>query len=160
MIGRALGVDAVADDVVVDHSLVERGGEHLVGAEADHVLELLLVSAAGNLDHANADAAVAEPEPDAAARQAVGREELRQRLPERGRVANLAAADDAAAQAVRATRTSSRSPSLTTCAALRLGRVDLQPDELLGHRAAPLDGFALARFAAVAQAATGSGRRA
>jgi hypothetical protein len=111
---RTVVVGLGREHVVVDHRLVERHGKHLVGAEPDRVLELLLVVDAGDLDHADADAAVREAEPHVAARQRVGREELCQRLAERSGIANLAAVDDARAGATwRAIRTTCLPPLLT-----------------------------------------------
>jgi len=52
--------------VVVEHRLVERHGEDLVRAEADRVLELRQVGDATDLDDADADTGVREPEADAA----------------------------------------------------------------------------------------------
>ena len=93
-------VDLGREDVVVDHGLVERDREHLVRAEADRVLELVLVLDAGDLDHADADAAVREPEADASARQAFAAKNS-SAPSERGRVAHLAAVDDARRGAAR-----------------------------------------------------------
>ena len=66
-------VDVLADDVVVDHGLVDRDRDGFVGAEEHRVLELALVVDAGDLEGADADAVRREPEPDAAARQLVAR---------------------------------------------------------------------------------------
>ena len=92
--GAAL-VDLLADDAVVDDRLVDGDRDGVVGAVEHRVGELALVVDAGDLEAADADVVRREPEPDAAARQRVQREELVQRRRERGHVADLAAGDDA-----------------------------------------------------------------
>ena len=97
--GDAAGlVEGLVDDVVVEHGLVDRNRDGLVGPEADRVRELPLVLDPVDVEGADADAVRREPEPDAAARQLVLLEEAVERPCERGHVAHLAADDDAAVE--------------------------------------------------------------
>src|SRR5581483_3261992 len=84
------------EHAVVEHRLVERDRQGLLGAEADGVDELLLVGDAGDLEAADADPAARDAEADALARQLVLGEEGPQGARERLRVAELAAAHDPA----------------------------------------------------------------
>ena len=72
-------VHRLADDVVVEHGLVERDRQRLVRPEADGVAELALVVDAVDVDRAHADAVGADAEPDAPARQLVLGEEAVER---------------------------------------------------------------------------------
>ena len=101
-------VDALAEHVVVEHGLLDRDRQRLLGAEADRVLELLRVVDARDLEDADADAVVGDAEPDALARKLVLAEERAQRVGEQLGLAQLAADDDAVARGrSRATWTSS-----------------------------------------------------
>ena len=72
----------LAEHAVVEHRLVERDRQRLLGAEADGVEELLLVVDRGELEAPHADAAAGDAEADAAARQVVVVEERAQRIGE------------------------------------------------------------------------------
>ena len=96
----AVLVGPLAEDVVVEHRLLDRNRQRLLGAEADRVLELLRVVDAGDLEDADADAVVGDPEPDALARKLVLAEERAQRLGEQLGLAQLAADDDPVLEAL------------------------------------------------------------
>ena len=60
-----------AQDLVVEHSLVDRDRQGLLGAEADRVLELLRAHrGAGDVEDADVDAVVRDAEADVALREA------------------------------------------------------------------------------------------
>ncbi len=134
---HALVVDVRREDVVVDHRLLGRHGEHLVRAEGDRVLELPLVLDPGDLDHPDADAAVAEAEPHALPGQPVLREERAEGLRERGGVAHLAPVQDARLE--RSLRDAQQPPVAVRddLRGRQPGGADLEPDELV-RRARPL----------------------
>jgi hypothetical protein len=66
----------LVEDDVVEHRLVERNREHLLGTEADGVLELLRIGDALDLEDADADAVVRQTQPNAALRELVQLEEV------------------------------------------------------------------------------------
>jgi hypothetical protein len=80
--------------VIVEHGFVERDRERFLRAEADRILELLLVVDSDQVEHADADAVARDAEPHVLARELVAREELLQRERERLRVADFAADHD------------------------------------------------------------------
>ena len=96
----AVVVRPLAEDVVVEHGLLDRDRERLLGAVADRVLELLRVGDAGDLEDADADPVVGDAEPHALARKLVLAEERAQRVGEQLRLAQLAADDDAVLEAL------------------------------------------------------------
>ena len=85
----AFFVDAFAEDLIVQHRLVDRDRQRLLCAEPDRVGELLRVVDAGDLEGADADAVVGDSEPHALLGQVVSGEELLQGRRERIRVAEL-----------------------------------------------------------------------
>src|SRR5439155_2765491 len=91
----ALVVGPLAEDVVVEHRLLDRNRQHLLGTETDGVLELPWIGDAGDLEDPDSDAVVGDPEPDALARQAVLAEERAQRVRQQLWLAQLAADDQA-----------------------------------------------------------------
>src|SRR5262249_14554067 len=93
-----LVVHALAEDVVVEHRLLDRDRQRLLGAETNRVLELPRVLDAADLEHPDADAVVGDAEPHALARKLVLAEERLQLLGEQLRLADLAADDDAVAE--------------------------------------------------------------
>jgi hypothetical protein len=90
----ALVVGVLAEDVVIEHGLLDRDRENLLRSVADRVRELLGILDPADLEHAHADAVVGDPEPDVLAGQPVLLEEEAQRIRERFRLAQLAADDD------------------------------------------------------------------
>src|SRR6185295_5460583 len=91
----ALVVDALAEQLVVEHGVLERDRERLLGAEVNGVLELLRVVDPAELEHADTDAVARDPEPHALTRKLVFAEERLQRGRERVGLAELTADDDA-----------------------------------------------------------------
>ena len=65
----------LAEDVPVDHGLLDRDRQSLVSAEANSVFELLYVVDAADVEDPNADAVVGDAEPYALAGQLVSLEE-------------------------------------------------------------------------------------
>ena len=120
--------------MVVEDGLLERGRENLVGAEADRVLELLAVGDVRDVDHANADPGVREAEPDTAPRHAAALEELVQRRRERGRVADLAAGDDALGKRCVRDAGELLAAVVDHVRGGQAAGLDLQPDELVRQR--------------------------
>ena len=96
--GRAVGGGALAENLEVEDRLVDRDRQRLLRAEADSVRKLLLILDACDLDRADADAVVGEPDADVPLRQLLLREELLQRLGERLDVAHLTPGDQAGRQ--------------------------------------------------------------
>ena len=90
----AVLVDAVAEHLVVEHCLLDRDRQHLLRAEADRVLELLRIVDPGDLEDADADAVVGDPEADALPRQLVLPEERAQLFGEELWLAQLPAYDE------------------------------------------------------------------
>ena len=91
-------VDRLADHVVVEHRLIDRDRERLVGAEPHRVAELAIVFDSLDVQCSDADAVRADAEANATARQLVLGEEPVERLAERRHVTNLAGDDDAGRQ--------------------------------------------------------------
>ena len=81
--------------MVVEHGLVERDRQRVLRAEANRVLELLVVVDAGDVEDPHADPVARDAEADVLARQLVAREEALERLGERFRIAQLTVDDDA-----------------------------------------------------------------
>ena len=135
--GAAL-VDLLAHDAVVDDRLVDRDRDGLVGAEEHRVRELALVVDAGDVEAADADVVRREPEPDAAARQRVEREELvergRERRRRRGprRATTMPGGSGCAGQLPQVRRAVVHDPR-----GRELRRADLEADELAVLRALP-----------------------
>ena len=129
-LGAVLAHLLVEDDVV-EHGLVERDREHLLGSEADRVLELQRVGDALDLEDADADAVVGDPEADAALRQLVKLEEALQRVAERLGVANLARDDEARLERLAEDLDELGCAVVDDLRGRELGRADLEADELL-----------------------------
>ena len=116
------------EDLEVEHCLVDRDRQRLLGAEANGVGELLRIVDAGDLDRADADAVVGEADADVALRQLVLPEELLERLAERLDLAHLAAGDRRLeAAATPASCTTSVEPFTETHAALSREAPSLSP---------------------------------
>ena len=84
----------LAEHLVVEDGLVDRNREGFLRAEMDRVRQLLRVVDPDDVEGADTDAVVGDPEADALARQLVLLEELLQGHREGFRVAQLAAYDD------------------------------------------------------------------
>ena len=95
---RAVGGGPFAEDLEVEHGLVDRDRERLLGAEAHGVGQLLRILDPRDLDGADADAVVREADPDVALGELVLPEELLERLGERLDLPHLAAGDHAGRQ--------------------------------------------------------------
>ena len=129
---------ALVEDDVVEHGLVERDRKHLLGAEADRVLELLRVGDAFDLEDAHADPVVGDAEPNAALRKLVELEEALERVAERVRVADLARDDEARLERLAEDLDSSGAPLLTTCAAAICEAPILRPTSFFDALVLPL----------------------
>ena len=127
--------DALGEDLVVEHRLLERDRQHLLGPEANRIRELLRVLDPRHLEGADADPVVGDAEPDAALGQLVLGEEGLERDGQRLGVAQLAVDDDAVVE-----RGASRLDELGGLAVAHaggrdLGAADLETDELLAAAA-------------------------
>ena len=123
-------VDRLAQNVIVENSLVERDRDGLVGAEANRVRELPVVLDAGDLEGADADAVRRDAEADAAARQPVLREELVERARERRHRTNLAGNDDPGREILPSELENVRRAVVRDSRRRELCRADLEADEL------------------------------
>ena len=117
MLRMALAVGVLAEDVVVEHRLLERDREHFLRPEADRVRELLRVVDAADLEHPHADSIVGDAQADVLAGELVLLEEGAQRGGERVRVAELAADDDAVLEVLACDLRTCATPLFTTWAA-------------------------------------------
>src|SRR3954453_15981321 len=120
-------VEGLRDDVVVEHRLVDRDRERLVGPEADRVLELALVVDPYEVEGAHADTVRRDADADAAPRKLVRAEELVERRRERGDVAHLAGDDDATRQRAACELEQPRGPVVRDTRRRKLRRAPLQP---------------------------------
>jgi hypothetical protein len=68
MLGVPLAVGLLAEDVVVEHRLLERDREHFLRPVADRVRELFRVFDAADLEHPHTDAIVGDAQSDVLAR--------------------------------------------------------------------------------------------
>ena len=91
---HTVGGGGLLDDVVVEHRLLDRDREGLVGAEPDRVGKLARVVDLGALENADTGAAAADAEPHVLTRQVGLLEEGRDRIGERLGVAHLARGND------------------------------------------------------------------
>ena len=128
----------LVEDDVVEHGLVERDREDLLGAEADRVLELLRVRDAVDLEDAHADAVVGDAEPDAPLRKLVQLEEALERVAERIRVADLARDDEAGLERLAEDLDQLGSAVVHDLRGGELRGTDLETDELLRALVLPL----------------------
>ena len=135
VLGHALG-----EHLVVEHRLLERDRQHLLGAEADRVRELLRVVDAGDLEGADADPVVRDPEPDAALRQLVLGEERLEGERERLGVAELAVDDDAVVEPDTRGLHELGRLAVADARGRDLRAADLEADELLATAAAAREG--------------------
>ena len=131
MLRMALAVGLLAEDVVVEHRLLERDREHFLRPEADRVRELLRVVDAADLEHPHADSIVGDAQADVLAGELVLLEEGAQRGGERVRVAELAAGDDAVLEVLACDLRDLRDAVVHDLGGSDLGRSDLQAHELL-----------------------------
>ena len=136
--GRAVLALALVEDDVVEHGLVERDRKNLLGAEADRVLELLLVRDAVDLEDAHADPVVRDTEPNAALRKLVELEEALERVAQRIRVADLAGDDEAGLERLAERVDQLGSAVVDDLCGCDLGGADLEADELLRALLLPL----------------------
>ncbi len=132
----AVLVAALTEDVVVEHRLVERDRKRLLRAEADRVLELLLVVDAHEVENADADAVAGDAEPHVLARKLVLGEELLQREGECFGIAHFAADDDALLERLARHLNELGGPVVDDTRGRELRRADLQADEALDRMAA------------------------
>src|SRR5207249_4194017 len=124
-------VDAVAEHLVVEHCLLDRDRQHLLGAEADRVLELLRIVDPGDLEDADADAVVGDPEADALPRQFVLPEERAQLLGEELWLAQLAAYDETVVELLTGDLDQLRGAVVDDAGGRKLRAADLEADDLL-----------------------------
>ena len=117
--------------MVVEHGLVDRDRDLLVGAEADGVVELPLVGDPVDVERTHADPVRGEPEADAPARELVLREEGVERARESDDVAHLAADDDPALERAAGHLDELRRAVVDDVRSGDLGGADLEADELL-----------------------------
>ncbi len=156
--GAVLALALVEDDVV-EHGLVERDRKNLLGAEADRVLELLLVPDSVDLEDAHADPVVRDAEPNAALRKLVELEEALERVAQRIRVADLARDDEAGLERLTERVDQLGRAVVDDVCGCDLGGADLEADELLGALLLPLLPSALsARLRLLRAAASESAR--
>ncbi len=157
-VGAVLALALVEDDVV-EHGLVERDRKDLLGAEADRVLELLLVRDSVDLEDAHADPVVRDTEPNAALRKLVELEEALERVAQRVRVADLAGDDEAGLERLAERVDQLGSAVVDDLRGCDLGGTDLETDELLRALLLPLLRSALlARLRLLRAAAAESAR--
>src|SRR5207302_5116093 len=117
--------------LVVEHRLVDRDRQRLLRAEPDRVRELFLIGDARDVERADTDAIVGDPEAHALLRQLVLGEELLQRFGERGGVAQLSAHDDPGLERLARDLQQLRSAVVRNTRGCELRRADLQADEAL-----------------------------
>src|SRR3954447_26743370 len=142
----ALFVRLLADDLVVEHRLLERDRQHLLGAEADRVLEMGRVGEAADLEAADADAVGAHTEANALHRKLVLAEELLEVRAERVGVTELAADDDAAVERLTCELYDVDLAVLADVRGGDMGGADLQPDDLALLARGALGGLGRARL--------------
>ena len=123
--------DALGEDLVIEHRLLERDRQHLLGAEANRVRKLLRILDPGHLERADADPVVGDAEPDAALRQLVLGEERLQRDGESLGVAQLAVDDDAVIEGGARRLEELGKFAVAHPGGRDLGAADLEADELL-----------------------------
>ncbi len=129
--GRAVLVRTVVEDDPVEHRLVERDREDLLGTEANRVLQLAGVGDPFDLEHANADAVVGDPEADTFLRKLVQLEKSRERAREGDRVANLPRDHHTGLERLPNSLDELRHAVVEDAGRGDLGRADLEADELL-----------------------------
>ena len=127
----AVLADAVVEDPVVEHGLVEGDRQGLLRPEANGVGQLLRVVDPGDLEGADADPVVRDPEAHAVARQLVLAEEGLQHRGELLRLAQLAADDDAALERHARHPDDLRAALVDHLRGGDLGSAELEPDELV-----------------------------
>ena len=134
---RAFLIKGLAENLVVEHGLLERNRERLLGAEANGVLELLRIVDAADVEGSDADAVARDAEPHGLLRELVVLEEQLQRLGEGLGLAQLAADDDAGLEVLPGDLHQLRVAVVHDSGGGQLGGADLEADEpLLAARAA------------------------
>ena len=128
---RPVLAHGLVENDVVENRFVERDREHLFGPEADGVVELLRVADTFDLEDANADPVVREPEPDSALGQLVELEEALQRDAERLGVPDLAGHDDARLERLAEDIDELRGAVVDDLRSNDLGGADLEADDAL-----------------------------
>ena len=128
--------DALGENLVVEHRLLERDWQHLLGAEANRVRKLLGILDPSHLERAHADPVVGDAEPHAALRQLVLGEERLERDGESLGVAQLAVDDDAVVEGGARRLEELGNLAVTHQGGRDLGATDLESDELLAATAA------------------------
>ena len=133
----SLVVRFLAENVPIDHGLVDRNRQSLVGAEKDRVLELLDVVNPADLEDPDADAVVRDPEPNVLARKLGVLEERLQRICESLRVTKLAADDDPGRELLPGELHELGRPVVANLRSCQLRSADLETGDALR----PLDGL-------------------
>src|SRR5580765_3728772 len=125
-------VDSLTEHLVVEHRLVDRNRQRLLGPEADRVSELLGVGDPRDLERADADPVVCEAESNAALRESVLREEFLQCFCKSVRIAQLAADDDSRREGLAGYLQELGAAVVRDARCSELGCADLQAGDPLG----------------------------